>query len=181
MRARCPLPPTLFQVYRMTDGFASSKCGESGGVSGSVLRWQGLHGQLKFLVDTVTHSTSLWGVVYFSLPVENVFLFGSGEVACPGFGMAARAELSGLDLLALTAEESSEEGLPRGAEWHDWALPAWLVFTEDVTALQGHEKKKSPWILRFQKTLNSTEFATQLILSKKIPIRKFPGDGSYSE
>lgn len=43
-----------------------------------------LHGQLKLLVDRVTHSTSLWGVVYFSFPVENVFLFGSGKGACPG-------------------------------------------------------------------------------------------------
>lgn len=74
----------------------------------------GLHGQLKFSVDRVTHSTSLWGVVYFSFPVENVFLFGSGEVACPGFGMAAPAGLSGLDLLALMAKESCEELTPRG-------------------------------------------------------------------
>ena len=27
----------------------------------------------------------------------------------------------------------------------------------------------------------STEFANQIVLLEKIPIRKFPGDGSYSE
>lgn len=50
-----------------------------------MLHWLRLHGQLKLLVDWVTHSTSLWGVVYFSFPVENVFLFGSGKGARPGF------------------------------------------------------------------------------------------------
>lgn len=115
-------------------------------MKGSVVHWQGLHGQLKFLVDRVTHSTSLWGVVYFSLPVENVFVFGSGEVACLGSRTAAPAELSGFDLLGLMARESRGEDLPRVAEWQDLgkrcgqALAGWLVFTEAGTALQGHEK-----------------------------------------
>ena len=69
-----------------TDGFTlpvSMKC--PGPWKGSVLHWQGSHSQLKFSVDRVTHSTSLWRVVYFSFPVGNVSSFGFGQAACPGF------------------------------------------------------------------------------------------------
>lgn len=74
----------------------------------SVLHWLRLHGQLKLLVGWVTHSTSLWGVVYFSFPVENVFLFGFGKGACPGFWIAALAAFPGLDPLMLIAKEEED-------------------------------------------------------------------------
>lgn len=91
------MPPTPVQVYCVTDGFTSSVSVEHWGLwKDSVLQWLRWHGQLKLLVDRVTHSTSLWGVVYFSFPVENVFLFGSGKDACPGFWIAALAAFQAL-------------------------------------------------------------------------------------
>ena len=78
---------------------------------GGVLHWQGSHGQLKFSADRVTHSTSLWRVVYFSFPVGNVSSFGFGQTACPGFWITALVEFSGPDLLGLMAEDSLERGL----------------------------------------------------------------------
>ena len=69
-----------------TPGFTSSVSMKlQGPWKGSVLHWQGSHGQLKFSADRVTHSTSLWRVVYFSFPVGNVSSFGLGQTACPGF------------------------------------------------------------------------------------------------
>ena len=69
-----------------TPGFASSvSMRRQGPWKDSVLHRQGSHGQLKFSADRVTHSTSLWCVVYFSFPVGNVSSFGLGQTACPGF------------------------------------------------------------------------------------------------
>ena len=69
-----------------TPGFASSvSMRRQGPWKDSVLHRQGSHGQLKFSADRVTHSTSLWRVVYFSFPVGNVSSFGFGQTACPGF------------------------------------------------------------------------------------------------
>ena len=71
------------------------------------------------LGDRVTHSTGLWGVLYFSFPVENVFLFGFGKVACPGFLITALVELSGLDLLGLMAKDGLERGLLEFPSWRN--------------------------------------------------------------
>lgn len=139
------VPPILAQVYCVTDGFTRPVRVERWGPwKGSVLHWQRLHGQLKLLVDRVTHSTSLLGVVF---PVENVFLFGSGKVACPGFWNAAPARFSGLDLLVLMAKDTQEKDsppLPERRSWHsqedNWALPAWLIFTSEVTTSKNMQK-----------------------------------------
>lgn len=51
-----------------TPGFTSSvSMKHQGPWKGSVLHRQGSHGQLKFSADRVTHSTSLWRVVFLFL------------------------------------------------------------------------------------------------------------------
>lgn len=77
---------------------------------GSVLHRQGSHGQLKFSADRVTHSTSLWRVVYFSFPVGNVSSFGFGQTACPGFWLlpwwSSLGPNSGLMAVTVLKEDS---------------------------------------------------------------------------
>lgn len=124
------------------------------GVHGRAGRhWQKLHSQLKLLVDRVTQATGLWGVVYFSSPVANLFLFGPGKVARPGFWIAALAWFSDLDLLVFMAKDTPEEDFPTSpcgeeiAQWrHKWALSTWLIFTVEVTASKNMQKKCA-WML----------------------------------
>lgn len=173
LRPGVPPSQVRFSVWRMV---LLHLWGRRAGAQERAVCGNDMVSRSPWLVHRITHSTSVWGVVYFSSPVANVFLFGSCKVACPGFWTAALAGFSGLDLLVLMARDIQEGDCPTSLteelaqRRNEWALATDLVFTGEATASQDMQKwSRMLWL---HEILSITKFP-KLIVLEKISMRNF--------